>query len=127
MHYYDQRTAPKLSKMAIEFQEWHGVKLPTNIVVCRTCGGKGSHVNPSIDAGGLTRQDFAEDPDFYEDYMSGVYDVACYECKGRNVIDEVDEELLKARDPDLYKQWIDWVQSEHDAQAEYEAERRMGC
>jgi hypothetical protein len=54
--------------------------------VCPTCHGRGSHVNPSIDAHGLTDEDFDADPDFAEDYLRGKYDVSCNECGGRRVV-----------------------------------------
>ncbi len=66
-------------------------ELPWKNVVCPVCEGRGSHVNPAIDAGGLTAEDFAEDPDFLDDYFRGVYDVACYRCGGCNVIPDIDE------------------------------------
>jgi hypothetical protein len=43
-------------------------------------------VNPSIDSHGLSREDFDQDPDFEEDYFSGVYDVPCYVCSGARVV-----------------------------------------
>jgi len=70
------------------------VELPAKFEVCDTCRGKGSHVNPSIDGNGLTAEDFAEDPDFREDYFSGVYDVACYQCKGLRVVAVIDYDHL---------------------------------
>ena len=54
--------------------------------VCGTCEGRGKHVNPSIDAHGLTREDFDEDPDFAESYFRGDYDMPCNECHGRRVV-----------------------------------------
>ena len=55
--------------------------------VCDTCGGRGSHANPSIDAGGLSGDDMREwDEEEVEAYFHGGYDVACYECKGARVI-----------------------------------------
>ena len=48
--------------------------LPTKFEVCGTCGGRGSHVNPSIDCGGLSSDDFDEDPDFRDAYFNGSYD-----------------------------------------------------
>lgn len=50
--------------------------------ICPACEGDGHCVNPNIDAHGLTAEDFAEDPDFAEDYFSGVYDVQCRACEG---------------------------------------------
>lgn len=55
--------------------------------VCDLCGGRGSHTNPSIDAGGLTGEDMADwDDEDRERYFGGGYDVACYECKGARVV-----------------------------------------
>lgn len=55
--------------------------------VCPCCGGSGTVVNPSIDCRGLSHEDFCEDPDFLEDYCSGVYDIRCNVCDGNRVID----------------------------------------
>jgi hypothetical protein len=61
--------------------------VPAKNEVCSTCQGKGTHVNPSIDGSGLSREDFErEGPEFQEDYFRGVYDVTCYECKGHRVV-----------------------------------------
>lgn len=55
-------------------------------LVCPICNGEGKTVNPNIDANGLTYEDFNEDPDFREDYMSGVYDITCAACNGMRVL-----------------------------------------
>jgi hypothetical protein len=68
----------------------HTVRL--KFEVCDTCNGRGSHVNPSIDAHGLSREDFDDDPDFEEDYFSGRYDVPCAECHGARVTPAIDPE-----------------------------------
>lgn len=52
--------------------------------VCPTCNGKGSHVNPSVDADGITAEDMY-DMDM-EAYMDGDYDVECYGCFGKRVV-----------------------------------------
>lgn len=54
--------------------------------VCPVCHGEGTTVNPSIDCNGLTAEDFAEDPDFAEDYRAGVYDQTCNACHGQRVV-----------------------------------------
>lgn len=99
-------------------------EIPTKLEVCPTCKGKGRHVNPSIDAHGISAEEFHEDPDFAEDYMRGVYDVACYECGGCNVVPVVDE---KSCSPDLLKMW--WAQQDSLGRmyAEMESERRYGA
>ena len=52
--------------------------------VCDLCCGKGSHVNPSIDAGGIDLNE--HDDDWLKRYFDGSYDVPCAECKGRRVV-----------------------------------------
>lgn len=98
--------------------------IPVLFEVCPTCNGKGKHVNPSIDCNGLTAEDFAEDPDFAESYISGMYDVPCYGCDGRRVVPVVDEERTP-RDllAKLHQKW----QDEADYRATVMAERRFGC
>lgn len=61
---------------------------PFKWVVCDLCDGRGTVVNPAIDADGLTAEDFADDPDFADDYRSGVYDIQCPRCGGRTTIPE---------------------------------------
>jgi hypothetical protein len=60
--------------------------LPAKFEVCSRCSGTGSHVNPSIDGNGLSREDFDQDPDFEEAYFRGDYDVRCETCKGARVV-----------------------------------------
>lgn len=61
------------------------VVIPSKFEVCDRCEGKGTHVNPSVDGNGLSREDFDADPDFAEDYFSGAYDVSCEDCGGKRV------------------------------------------
>lgn len=66
----------------------HEVRL--KFEVCDACEGRGRYVNPSIDSHGLSGDDFAEDPDFAEDYFSGVHDVCCRQCDGERLVAVVD-------------------------------------
>jgi hypothetical protein len=88
--------------------------------VCPTCEGKGSHVNPSIDAHGLTAVDFYEDPDFAESYFRGDYDQPCNECGGRRVVPQPADEKYR-------KEIEDYRISMAEYRAEQLAERRMGA
>jgi len=110
-------------------------QFPLAFVVCDTCSGKGKIVNPSVecDGGGFTQSEWNEacyeDPDFADDYFSGVYDIACPECSGQRVIPWVNEELVK-NNPDWKKvrKRIDELQRmEAEDAAMREAERRFGC
>ena len=100
----------------------HTVRL--TFAVCGTCEGRGSHVNPSIDAGGLTGEDFDDDPDFAEDYRSGRYDVPCAECHGERVVPVVDEQANAAELVALYQErereaWADARATAHEREHGY--------
>lgn len=99
--------------------------VPFKWAVCETCQGKGKHVNPSIDCDGISGEDFAEDPDFAESYMSGVYDVTCSECDGKRVVPE-----LVPRTPEQQSA-VEVLDARERADADYErevrAERAFGC
>ena len=52
------------------------VRVPTTFCVCHMCRGRGVVTNPSIDAGGLTQEDFDEWSDSeVEGYFAGVRDM----------------------------------------------------
>ena len=70
------------------------IDVPLHFAVCHVCEGRGSHVSPGIDSHGLSSEDFAEDPDFAEDYRSGFYDVPCSCCGGQRVKAEADFDRL---------------------------------
>ncbi len=103
------------------------VILPARLVVCGTCNGKGSHVNPSIDSHGLGQEDFDEDPDFAEAYFSGHYDVTCYDCGGQNVVPELDEDRCTPEQKQALETHYEWQREEARYEAECRMERMMGC
>lgn len=86
--------------------------------VCGLCEGKGSHVAPGVDSHGISAQEFYEDPEFYEDYRQGTYDVPCNRCHGERV------ELVPDVNDD--SQWIKDYNDHWFADSCYEAERRAG-
>ena len=92
------------------------IEVPFTWEVCPTCQGKGKHTNPSIDASGISSEEFHDDPDFEESYLRGDYDVNCYNCGGIRVVAVTNDEVV--------------LEAERE-QREYErirdAERRMGC
>ena len=60
------------------------VELPHKNVVCWRCRGEGTH---DCWEGGMTGDEMAEQgPEFFEDYMSGMYSTRCSVCHGRRVI-----------------------------------------
>jgi len=112
-------------------QMWSGfdeeVIFPAKYVVCNLCNGTGSHINPAIDAHGISAAEFEDDPQFGEDYHNGVYDVACYACNGKRVVATIDEDNLNRQQlKDL--EWIEELkQDAEDCLAEQESERRHGA
>lgn len=104
------------------------VVFPGKFEVCPTCNGTGTHVNPSIDAGGISEDDEFwygdEDEEGESAYMSGHYDVTCYRCAGRTTWLVIDEARADAIMLAKYREYQD---DEAEYEAERHAERRMGC
>ena len=104
-------------------------EFPARFEVCPTCEGKGSHVNPSIDASGYY-PDEDEDFDAYDDgeegspYESGVYDVPCGTCHGKRVVLEIDR---RASDPDMLAAYDRHLDDLDECDADRLAEIRAGC
>ena len=99
-------------------------ELPMKWGVCHVCDGNGKHVNPSIDSGGISAEQFHDDPDFAESYMRGDYDQTCNACSGRTTVPVVDWDAL---DPAHRKAYEDQLQEEADDRAQHLAEIRMGA
>lgn len=101
------------------------LEVPIRYEVCGTCDGKGTHVNPSIDAHGITAEEWSNDWDDEEreGYFAGNYDVQCYECHGARVVPEVDEDKCA-------KPIIERIEEHRRQEALYACERaneqRMG-
>src|ERR1700744_5970426 len=76
--------------------------LPSKKIVCTRCDGHGTHLNPSIGSHAYSAEEFDEafEPgsEEREHYFrrGGMYDVSCEECKGKNVVDVVDEDSCKS-------------------------------
>lgn len=92
----DARNRRAPTDQRVTMPDGRSVKLPTHKEVCSVCGGEGQTVNPSIDCNGISAEDFHDDPDFAETYMSGGYDVPCGHCGGLRVVDAVDWERVPA-------------------------------
>lgn len=110
---------------------------PSRKEVCSDCQGEGFVLNESMRNHAYTAEEFYEefDEEGREHYFrrGGMYDVQCPTCKGKNVIDVVDEEEVQ-RQPALaacYQQWE--KQEEEDARWEamdraiQRSERLAGC
>ena len=79
------------------------ITLPAKFEVCHKCNGKGTHVNPAVDGHGISREEFDEDPDFRENYFSGLYDITCQKCDGKRVIPIIDIDRLNDEQKKFYE------------------------
>jgi predicted methyltransferase len=98
------------------------VTINCHYAVCGCCDGRGTVVNPSIDAHGIGAEEWNEwDPEEREGYMKGRYDIECPHCEGKRVVltPNEDDPGIKV----LHQAWHD----EASYRAEVEAERRMGA
>jgi hypothetical protein len=100
------------------------VTFPARFEVCGLCDGRGNHVNPSIDAHGISGEEFDEDPDFREEYARGTYDVSCYRCRGDRVEPVVDEACAGEADLKRLHEYLDELTADR---RERDAEERWGC
>ena len=98
------------------------VTFPMKFKVCSTCRGTGSHVDPSIDSHGITGDEWDRDWSYEdrENYMSGFYNVACYECGGERVVPEIDETFLT----DPQKELLSHINERREAAISYAIERQ---
>ena len=120
----DARSQGAAKAPILYMEDGSEIELPMGWQVCPVCDGKGSHVNPSIDAGGISREQFEDDPDFAEQYWNGTYDQTCTRCNGRTTVPAVNWEALTEEQRSLYQQQL---RDEDDWRAEQLAEIRAGC
>ena len=79
-----------------------GESMPSDIVVCPRCNGRGRHVNPSIDGDGFTGEEWAEmDEDFKESYWNGHFDVVCSVCNGLRITAKIATDRLNSEQWEL--------------------------
>lgn len=102
------------------------VTIPGQMSVCSRCQGLGTHSNPSIDGNGLSN-DCLSDSDFMEDYMSGVYDILCEDCDGRNVVPTVNKKDFTSNDWAIYKQHQEFERQDWEMEQESRYERERGA
>lgn len=106
----------------------HEVEVPIRFEVCGTCDGRGQHVNPGVDAHGITESEMYElGPDFERDYFSGVYDVTCYDCKGKRVVPVVDDRRLTLEQAVAWARVQDIIADLAEMDREMASERAFGC
>ena len=100
--------------------------LPGKYEVCDRCRGRGVHDHEAF-SNGISPQDFAEDPDFAEDYQRGRYDVRCSVCDGKRVVLVPDEDSLDEDQKKILDQYYENLRADAEYRRECDAERRMGA
>ena len=120
----DPRTQGPAEAPVVYMDDGSEEPLPMKWAVCPVCDGKGSHVNPSIDANGISREQFEDDPDFAEQYWNGTYDQTCTRCKGRTTVPVVDEDACDSLLLAMYRRQ---QQEEADDRRTQLAEMGMGA
>jgi RecJ-like exonuclease len=107
--------------------------LPSCKEVCPRCEGTGFHLTESIGSYAYSQEEFEEafdDEESRSEYFrrGGRFDVVCTECKGKNVIDVVDEEAcITTEQKAILCKYDDYLNRQAQYRAEEEAERRAGC
>jgi hypothetical protein len=109
------------SRLRVYDDEGEEIALPLKWEICGTCEGKGTSC---AYLGAFTSDDFANDPDFAEDYMAGGYDRQCDECGGSGKVQHINYDALSS---ELRKRVDDAADDERAYRAEVEMERRMGA
>ena len=100
-------------------------RIAVRMDVCPVCDGRGSYVNPSIDAHGISAEQMAELGDeFAEDYRSGLYNIPCELCRGSNVVPVPMNNRIREMLRELAEEMLDALA---DDLAQTNAETRAGC
>ena len=100
MHCIEDREVRLIRGLPVVFLS--GESMPSDIVVCPRCNGRGRHVNPSIDGDGFTGEEWADmDEDFKESYWNGHFDVVCSVCNGLRITAKIATDRLNAEQWEL--------------------------
>lgn len=98
-----------------------GFMCPAKKIVCPSCDGDGTMVNPNVDSHGISQDEFDRDPDFKESYFRGDYDVKCDTCKGEKIV--LDPEIDKLPKNLVEAYWAR-IKEKSECDAESVAERK---
>lgn len=100
--------------------------LPARWAICDRCDGHGVH-DPDAFSDGFSSQDFANDPDFAEEYFAGRYDVCCSECSGSGKVLVPAEEQLTTEQAQALACYREAQEHARECDRIRDAERRAGA
>lgn len=104
------------------------IALPGKYEVCPRCSGHGTHLNPSIGEHCYSSEEFERefaDEEDRDNYFKrgGIYDVECFECKGKRVVVRPDLDRCTKEQKEGYKKHVRRLDAER---RERESEERFG-
>jgi RecJ-like exonuclease len=103
---------------------------PSKKEVCYDCDGEGFVLNESMRSHVYSEEEFNDfDDEKKKEYFKtgGIYDVICPTCKGKNVINVVDEEFLSQEQKEIYDRYIEHLDRVSHWDRVSEMERKMGA
>jgi len=115
---FDPRTMTASVALWSDVGDDYHAEVPCHYEVCDLCSGSGSTVNPSIDCNGISSQEFADDPEFAEEYFSGAYDITCPSCKGNRVAPAITAGSVR-------DEVLDLIREQQNSQSEWDRESAM--
>lgn len=111
-------------KLMVTDETGDEIELPSKWAICARCKGNGTHGNPAFDGMSASDEFWTDDEEFTENYIRGHFDVQCEAgCKDGKVR-TLDEDVAT---PEQVELWEGWLEEEHEARLEREAEWRAGC
>lgn len=118
-----------LTVVIFDGDDERSVTFPAVYVVCDVCEGKGKHVDPAIDAHGITEDEYSTwSIDEQEAYFHGGYDIDCMTCKGRRVLAVINEDAIV--NPVLIKELVAYneqLRENDESESIARHERMMGA
>lgn len=108
--------------------EYITVFLPHHYVVCSECEGNGTHLNSSMKSHAYSMEEFNQE---FDDEQSrqyfkhgGIYDVVCDTCKGKRVIEVLDDEACVGVYHEHYEEYVKYCDEKLQYEKMYELEKR---
>jgi RecJ-like exonuclease len=105
--------------------------LPSKKEVCYDCDGNTYVLTSSIRDHAYSMEEFVEefDEEGRSQYfrVGGAYDVLCPTCKGKNVIDVIDEAALNLEQKEIFELWQIYEEEIDQLESVEIYERRMGA
>ncbi len=100
------------------------IKYTHKWAICNECNGEGSELRSGLKGVDVTDM-ILDDPDFYDEYIGGKYDVACSSCKGSGKFKTYEVDIYTTNSEKITRfmeDWNDW--QEYQEELNFEARCR---